>query len=450
MKNLSYLATRVFNTPLMISQDKAEIILSVLGPRMNLDITPYSAVDVSVPKRYRPEDASADGIGIVPIYGTLVHRILGVDATSELVSYTQINSWFTEALRDPLIKSILLDIDSPGGEISGLFGLVDTIYQARSIKPIYAMINESAYSAAYALASAAEAVFIPPTGGTGSIGVIIVHLDQSKFDEKIGAKYNIIYAGDRKKDFTSHEPLSKNVLAIGQGIVNDLRTIFVDSVAKNRRISAQVVRDTEAAIYQGQSAVDIGLVDDVMSYSQLIENITKSNQKGGKSMSWFDRKKAVADQVRAAQATQVNAQTEEDLTPEQVYAQGYKEGLEAGKAEGAAIAKAELQTAIQASTQTGIQQGVEQERARCVQVSEQVAAIAHLVPVAAASTLLNSVVKSGATPEMAGQQIIGILAGQQQNTLVVSTVNATSTGEVNQLLVDARRRAQAAQKGAAN
>ena len=449
MKNLSYLATRIFNTPLMISQDKAEIILSVLGPRMNLDVSPSAIVDVSVPKRYRSVDDSLDGIGVIPIYGTLVHRTLGVDATSELVSYTQINSLFGEAINDSSIKSILLDIDSPGGEVSGLFGLVDTIYQARSIKPIYAMVNESAYSAAYAIASAAEAVFIPPTGGAGSIGVIMIHLDQSKFDEKIGAKYSIIYSGERKKDFTSHEPLSKDVLAIGQGIVDDLRTVFVDSVARNRGLSAQVVRGTEAGSYQGQAAVDIGLADEVMSYSQLIENITKSNRKGGKSMSWFDKKKAVAAQVQAAQA-QADVQTEEDLTPEQVYAQGYKEGMEAGKARAMAAAKAESQEAIQAGTQTATQVGVDRERARCTAIQEQVSAISHLVVTSAASnTLLNSLIKSGATTEMAGQQIIGILAGQQQNSAVFSTVSATSDGEVNKLIVDANRRAAAA-KGSVN
>jgi len=450
MKNLSYLATRIFNTPLMISSDKLEIILSVLGPRMNLDVSPAAVVDMSIPKRYRSDGSNPDGIAIVPIYGTLVHRILGMDATSSLVSYTEIQRWFDEAVSDSSIRSILLDIDTFGGEVGGLYGLVDGIYQARNVKPVYALINENAYSAGYAIASAATAVFIPPTGGAGSIGVIMVHVDQSVKDAKEGLKYNIIYAGERKKDFTSHEPLSADVQASGQAIVDNLREILVNTVARNRGLDPQIVRDTEAGIYLGQAAVDIGLADDVMSYSQLIEQITKLNQKGDKSMSWFDKKKAVQAQVQAAQAVQASAQTtEEDLTPEQVYAQGYEEGLKTGKLEGMAAAKAESQVSIQAGTQAGIKQGIEQERARCVQVSEQMAAIAHLIPAAAVSTLLNSMISSGITSKMAGQQIIGVLAGQQPNT-VISTVSATSTGEVNQLLVDARRRAQAAQKGAVN
>lgn len=158
-------------------------------------------------------------------------------------------------------------------------------------------------------------------------------------------------------------------------------------------------------------------------------------------MSWFDRKKATAQAQAQVQATQAAAQAgQEELSPEQVYAQGYEDGMKAGNAAG-------IQAGTQSGVQAGIQQGIDQERARATQVIEQVAAISHLIPSAAASTLLNSVIKSGATSEMAGQQIIGILAGQQANNTVVSTVSATSTGEANGLLADARRRAAAAKGG---
>jgi capsid assembly protease len=444
MKNLTYLASRIFNTPLLISPSKLDVILSVLGPRMNLDATPLAVVDMSVPKRYRADTENIDGIGIVPVYGTLVHRNFGLDALSGLTSYEMIRSWFGDAVNDSSVRSIILDIDSFGGEVGGCFALVDDIYEARSIKPIYAMINENAYSAGYAIASAATAVFIPPTGGAGSVGVVMVHIDQSAKDAKEGLKYNIIHSGERKKDFNPHEPLPKEVHASAQAMVDDLRDIFINIVARNRNLSAQVVRDTEAGVYHGQVAVDIGLADDVMSYSQLIENVTKSNRKGGKSMSWFDSKKAsAAAQEKAAQvqAAQVQADQGEE-SPEQVYAQGYEDGMKAGNTAG-------MQAGIQAGSQAGIQKGIEQERARCIQVTEQVAAIAHLIPAAAASTLLNSVISSGAISEMAGQQIIGILAGQQANNAVVSTVSATSTGDVNSLVADARRRAASAQ-GRAN
>ncbi len=444
MKNLTHIASMIFNTPLLISPSKLEAILSVIGPRLNLDINPDAAIDFSVPKRYRTDSENIDGIGMVPIYGTLVHRNLGLDALSGLTSYEDVRSWFGEAVNSNQVKSILLDIDSFGGEIGGLFGLVDDIYQARSIKPIYAMVNESAYSAAYAIASAATAVFIPPTGGVGSIGVVMVHIDQSAKDQKEGLKYNIIYSGERKKDFTSHEPLPDEVFGSAQTMVDDMRTIFIESVARNRGISAQIIRDTEAGIYQGQAAVDIGLADDVMSYSQLIENITKSNQKGGKSMSWFDRKKAAAAQVQAAQVkAETQTSQEEDLSPEQVYAQGYEEGLKAGNAAG-------MQAGMQAAGPQEKQKGIEAERARCLACQERIEAVAHLMPPGVAGKILCECIKTGASADMAGQQIVAILSGQQAQNHITSTVGATSTGEINPLIANAKKRQAAAQKGAMN
>ncbi len=277
MKNIAHIASMIFNTPLLIAPSRLEAILNVLGPRISLNVNPSAAIDMSVPKRYRADVENADGIGIVPIYGSLVHRNLGIDALCGdlFTSYEGIRSWFGEAINSSQVRSILLDVDSFGGEVGGCFALVDDIYEARGIKPIYSMINESAYSAAYAIASAADAVFIPPTGGAGSVGVVMVHVDQSAKDAKDGLKYNIIHAGERKKDFNPHEPMPKEVQASAQSMVDGLRDIFINTVARNRGLSAQVVRDTEAGTYQGQAAVDIGLADDVMSFSQLVENIIK-------------------------------------------------------------------------------------------------------------------------------------------------------------------------------
>jgi len=432
MKNLGYLATRVFNTPLLMSPSKMDVIINVLAPRMGLDVKPSVAADMSVPKPYRL-NAENDGIGIIPIYGSLVHRALGMDAMSGIISYDDIRSQFKEAVNDSSIKSILLDAASFGGEVSGCFCLADDIYQARGIKPIYALVNEDAYSGAYALISAADTIFVPPTGGVGSIGVIMVHLDQSKFDEKIGAKYSIIYSGDRKKDFNFHEPLPDNVRDDAQKMIDDVREIFVRTVARNRQISEQAVRDTEAAIYQGQAAVDIGLADAVMSFSQVIEAITESNPKGA-NMPWFGKK------AEKTQSQNTNAQ-ESDLTPEEVYAQGYEEGMKAGNTAG-------MQAASQTGVQEGIKQGIEQERKRCLAVQEQVAAIGHLIDPKASVTLLNGLTSSGATIEMAGQQIIGLLSASQQQAEITSTVSPLSTGEINPVLAEAKRRAQAAQKGA--
>ncbi len=277
--NASLLAARVFNTPLMITQGRMDAILRVLAPHWGVTIAvpePMAVVDMATPKRYRADDDYADGIGVIPIYGTLVHRAIGIDAICEgLTSYNDIRGWFAEALNNERIKVVVLDIDTFGGEVGGVFSLSDDIYQARGIKPVYAMINESAYSAGYAIASAADAVFIPQTGGTGSIGVIMVHVDQSQADQKAGLAYSYIYSGSRKKDLNAHEPLPKEVRSNAQLIVDNMREIFINTVARNRGLSVRAVKDTEAGVYYGQQAVNIGLADEVMSFSELLQNLSK-------------------------------------------------------------------------------------------------------------------------------------------------------------------------------
>ena len=95
---------------------------------------------------------------------------------------------------------MLLDVDSPGGEVGGLFDLADEVFSVREKKPCYAIANDEAFSAAYALASSAHRLFVTSTGGVGSVGVIAIHMDQSGWDEKVGRKYTAVFAGARKND----------------------------------------------------------------------------------------------------------------------------------------------------------------------------------------------------------------------------------------------------------
>jgi ClpP class serine protease len=100
-----------------------------------------------------------DGIAIIPIEGTLVHKAYGMDAVSGMRSYIEIQQEIEDAATDPAVKGILLDVDSPGGEVAGIFELADTIHSARSAKPILSVANSNALSGAYLLASGAQRVY---------------------------------------------------------------------------------------------------------------------------------------------------------------------------------------------------------------------------------------------------------------------------------------------------
>ena len=137
----------------------------------------------------------------------------------------------------------------------------DTIAAARSTKPIYAVANNDAFSAAYLLASGAERIYASRTSGLGSVGVIVSHLDVSANDEKLGYKYTIIHAGARKADFNSHAPLSDDARNILAAEVDRTYGMLVSTVAKNRGVAESAVRDTEAGLYFGSDAVNAKLAD---------------------------------------------------------------------------------------------------------------------------------------------------------------------------------------------
>ena len=137
---------------------------------------------------------------MIQVEGTLVQKLGTLRPYSGMTGYDGIRQNFLEALSDPAVEAIVLDIDSPGGEVAGCFDLVDTIYAARGEKPIWSVLSESAYSAGYAIASAADRIVVPRTGGTGSIGVISMHVDWSQALTEAGVKVTFITYGERKAD----------------------------------------------------------------------------------------------------------------------------------------------------------------------------------------------------------------------------------------------------------
>ncbi|WP_265041668.1 S49 family peptidase [Wolbachia endosymbiont (group B) of Melanostoma mellinum] len=212
------------------------------------------------------------GIAIIRIYGVLTKKTEAFDHILDMTSYENIHEEIESALEDKSIETILLDIDSPGGEVNGVFDLADFIYESRAKKRIIAIANDDAYSAAYAIASSAEKVFVSRTSGVGSIGVIASHIDQSRFDEKQGIKYTTIFAGSRKNDLNPHEPMTSESLESLQKEVDRLYEMFLQLIARNRNLSIEAIKSTEAGLYFGEKAVEIGVADGVTTFFEFINN----------------------------------------------------------------------------------------------------------------------------------------------------------------------------------
>jgi capsid assembly protease len=279
MFNLPHVASRVFGTPLMIARAKLDVILSVLAPRLT-----GSAAE---PTDAEPEPAplssvTVERVAVISVIGTLVSRSGYLDAASGLQSYGEIGGAIAAAMEDPAIRGVILDVDSPGGEVGGLFDLVEQLQAARAAKskPLWAAANESALSAAYAIASATERLYVTRTGEVGSIGVVAVHIDESAADSKAGLAWTFVFAGERKIDGNAHEPLSARARATIQADVDRLYGELCALVAANRGLTTAGVRASDAAIYRGELAVRAGLADRVGTLDLAIAEMAAELDRG--------------------------------------------------------------------------------------------------------------------------------------------------------------------------
>lgn len=268
--NLPHLAQRLFNTPLALHPRKAEVVMAALTDRFGLtriqSMSDWDDEDDSFSRQARDTGYDVvEGIAIIPIQGTLVQKLGTLRPYSGMTGYDGIRACFLRALNDGEVKAICLDIDSPGGEVAGCFDLVDEIYTARGNKPVWAILSENAYSAAYALASAADKIIVPRTGGVGSVGVIVMHVDWSQKIKSDGLQVTIITYGDRKAESNPYEPLSETARKAIQSDIDEMGRLFVSTVSRNRGITEKTVRDTEAACFLGADGVQLGLADRVAS-----------------------------------------------------------------------------------------------------------------------------------------------------------------------------------------
>jgi signal peptide peptidase SppA len=221
-------------------------------------------------------NAAAKGsVAVIPMTGIISHRM---SMMSEISgggggSTQALTAQFRQALEDGNCKAIVFDVDSPGGSVEGVTELASEIYEARKTKPITAVCNAMACSAAYWLASAASDVVCTPSGQCGSIGVYMMLQDESEALKNEGIKITILKAGKYKAEGHPAEPLTDDARNFLQSQVDTVYGMFVKAVAQQRGVSQARVRD---GMGQGRSllatdAVKAGLADRVGTLDDVLE-----------------------------------------------------------------------------------------------------------------------------------------------------------------------------------
>jgi signal peptide peptidase SppA len=213
---------------------------------------------------------------IIPIQGVIAKRMNLFTQISGGVSTQLTGNDIKETLADDSIKSILLNIDSPGGTVDGTQELADIVFAGRDIKPIVTYSDGMVASGAEWIGSASHKTYISgDTIEVGSIGVVANHVDYSGLEKQMGIKTTEIYAGKYKRIDSCYKPLTKEGKQYIQDQVDYLYSIFVDQVAKHRGVSSEIVLKNMAdgKIFIGKQSLTAGLVDGVSTLDRLINTI---------------------------------------------------------------------------------------------------------------------------------------------------------------------------------
>lgn len=186
--------------------------------------------------------------------------------------YDCILSKFDDALADAEVEAVVLKINSPGGVCSGCFSSARSMIALKKEagKPVYAFADESAYSAAYALACVADDIYLPREGGVGSVGVIGVLEDYSAYNDKLGIKVAVLTSGSHKADGHPDVPLKPDVIARYQARITQLGGYFAEHVAMARGMTTESVLALQADCLYGDAAVSAGLANGVKSFEDVM------------------------------------------------------------------------------------------------------------------------------------------------------------------------------------
>lgn len=332
----SRIASNFFGRPLLLRPQEAEMIGSFLRMRMEGQRAPDASryvgeeqIETTSDGRKRWKGYRREGnVGIVSIIGELVNRGAWLGASSGLTSYEGIAQQMRQAAADRDVSDIVLDMQSPGGEAIGMAETARLIRAISREKPVTAVVNGMAASAGFGLASGASEIVVTESAITGSIGVVLVHFDQSRRLDAMGVKATIIHAGALKAVGNQYGPLSRDDLAVLQAEVDRFMSGFVRVVADHRGISEQAIRDLEAGIFIGEDAISAGLADRVGTFDSVISDLSRAQ--GGRTTS-LKRRLSMSEQTGAPAAETAGiSQETHDNALAKAHAKSHAEGMRAG------------------------------------------------------------------------------------------------------------------------
>ncbi len=281
------LVAEFLSTPWAMEPTRLNAMASVIarwssGGQANEDVMASIAADREArdAKRANNVRSGGGGIAVLPLYGIVTQRGNMADDISGpgSASTQKFSAALRECLADDTVGQILIDIDSPGGNVYGVQELAAEIISARATKPVTAIANSLAASAAYWIGCSATELYVTPGGEVGSIGVWQAHQDYSAAMAEAGVKTTLISAGKYKVEGNPYTPLEDDAQAFMQSRVNDYYGAFTKAVAKGRGVSIDAVRNGmgQGRVLGADAALAEGMVDGIATFDDVVRKLQRS------------------------------------------------------------------------------------------------------------------------------------------------------------------------------
>jgi len=270
--------------PWALTEPMLATIVSILENRLAGNVASDTEIEAALVNRRNLPQPNGDGaVATIPVYGVLVPRASMMTDMSGGTSFEKLTAQLREAMANPAVSTIVLDIDSPGGNVAGATEFARALMKARAKKPIIAQAQYTMASAAYWIAAACTEIVAAPSARVGSVGVYAIHKDLSEKQKAEGVKLTYISAGKHKVEGNDSEPLSDDALASIQAMVDESYGQFVADVAKGRGISVDAVKSGygEGRVVGSAEAKSLGMVDRIATLEETISRVLTTDAAGG-------------------------------------------------------------------------------------------------------------------------------------------------------------------------
>lgn len=285
-RSYDHLLSFALSHPWALQREMLAVIAGILARRLaGQETDPAVLAAALVNRKNLPQPAEGGGVAIIPVYGVLAPRMNLLSEMSGGTTFETLTGQLREVMANKAVKTIVLDVDSPGGNVAGATEFAREVMKARTRKPVLAQIQYTGASAAYWIAAAATEIIAAPSARVGSIGVYTAHDDLSEALAKEGIKRTYIAAGDGKVHGFENEPLSTDALARITALVEEAYGRFVSDVVHGRGkgVTAETVKTTwKAALYGAPEALSLGMIDQIATLDETLARLRGASPEVGR------------------------------------------------------------------------------------------------------------------------------------------------------------------------